>query len=64
MVNRALADLKADIRDALVLRYRGLSLREIGTILGINNRATVGSKIHRGRKLLAVRLRACGVTKS
>ncbi len=56
IVDRALGELPADYRLPLVLKeIAELSLREIGTILGIRE-ATVKTRVHRGRLALRVAL--------
>jgi len=56
----ALATLRPDQREALVLRYEeGLSFEEVGQILGIPE-VTARSHVHRARKALARLLSAAG----
>jgi RNA polymerase sigma-70 factor, ECF subfamily len=56
----ALAELRADQRAAIVLRYEnGLSFDEIGTVLGIPE-VTARSHVHRARKELARLLTGSG----
>jgi RNA polymerase sigma-70 factor, ECF subfamily len=56
----ALAELRADQRAAIVLRYEnGLSFAEIGSVLGVPE-VTARSHVHRARKELARLLTASG----
>jgi RNA polymerase sigma-70 factor (ECF subfamily) len=56
----AMATLRPDQREAIVLRYEeGLSFEEIGQILGIPE-VTARSHVHRARKELARLLSAGG----
>jgi RNA polymerase sigma-70 factor (ECF subfamily) len=56
----ALAELRADQRSAIVLRYEnGLSFAEIGSVLGVPE-VTARSHVHRARKELARLLTASG----
>jgi RNA polymerase sigma-70 factor, ECF subfamily len=56
----AMATLRPDQREAIVLRYEeGLSFEEIGQVLGIPE-VTARSHVHRARKALARLLSAAG----
>jgi RNA polymerase sigma-70 factor (ECF subfamily) len=59
-LQEAMATLRPDQREAVVLRYEeGLSFEEIGQILGIPE-VTARSHVHRARKELASVLSAAG----
>jgi RNA polymerase sigma-70 factor, ECF subfamily len=59
-LENAMATLRPDQREAIVLRYEeGLSFEEIGQVLGIPE-ATARSHVHRARKALARLLSAAG----
>ncbi|MGE5358339.1 MAG: RNA polymerase sigma factor [Bacteroidales bacterium] len=60
LVERAISGLRADYREALVLRYQEeLSYEEIAEVLGLPI-GTVKSNIHRARAELAAAMRSAG----
>ena len=61
-LDQAIEKLPQKYRIALVLRdMEGLSAKEVGTIMGLNERA-VKSRLHRARLFVRRELSACGIT--